>query len=50
MREEFRRLGLKRALKGTKHLEKLVKGKKELSELSDREINEILEAWDGRKY
>lgn len=50
MREEFRRLGLKRSLKGTKVLEKLANGKKSLSDLSDKEIGEILEAWEARRY
>ncbi len=50
MREEFRRLGLKRSLKGTKTLERLVNGKKVQSDLLDKEIDEILEAWDARKY
>ncbi len=50
MREGFRCIGLKCSLKGTKILEKLVTGKKELPNLSDREIDEILEAWESRKY
>lgn len=50
MQEEFRRLGLNGSFKGTNTLKELVSGSKELSDLSDREIEDVLEAWESRRY
>lgn len=50
MREEFRRLGLKFYLKGVRTLEKLVNGELTVEGMSDKEVNDVLDAWDARKY
>lgn len=50
MHEEFRCLGLKFSIKGVTILEKLVNGEAKLDDMSDAEVNDIIEAWDTRKY
>lgn len=50
MREELRRLGLNFCSKGVEILKKLIRGEATIDSLSDKEIEAVLEDWDGRLY
>ncbi len=48
MQETLRLLGISNEMIGTRLLERLMNREISISELTDRQINDILEAWDTR--